>query len=169
MTILIAGVLLLALIVRAKKSNNGATGETPAKLFRPMLLNWKMRECDAFGCGHFGASRSRSGRGLATKHEGTDFIANPGAIVFAPGDGKYVRSALPYPGDERYKGLVLQLGEYEMKVFYVSPSIAPGKEIRPGEAIGLVQNLAPKYDGITNHIHVEVRKSGELINPMELF
>lgn len=58
---------------------------------------------------------------------------------------------------------------YEVWMFYVHP-IVHG-QIKAGQPIGIAQNLAayPKYKGIMNHVHVQVKKDGQFVNPMYLF
>ena len=73
--------------------------------------------------------------------------------------------------DSRYRGVVINgTGEwkgFEVKVFYVEGSFSG--PVRVGDIVGQAQNVARKYPGITNHVHLEVRKNGKVLSPFEVF
>ncbi|MCO6487427.1 MAG: peptidoglycan DD-metalloendopeptidase family protein [Phaeodactylibacter sp.] len=135
------------------------------KLPHPILTGQRSRAHDAWGSGQYGAPRG--GR----KHQGLDIRAAPFQKVFAPFPGTITREAAPYRDDHRYRGLVLQGSgawkDYTLKIFYVQ-GIVSG-EVGAGSQIGYVQNLGLKYPGITNHIHVEVRKGKQLVDPFSIW
>lgn len=163
--IILAG--LLAKRAMAPKLSEAEIPEGPAKPLRKMLLTWRKRGQDKYGSGDFGASRDEGKR----RHEGVDYVAWPGDILFAPFDGEYERAAKPYSEDERYTGLVLFSYPHRVTVFYVFARIKPGEKFKKGDGIGTVQDLTVKYAGISNHIHVEVEdrlKFGKQ-NPEEYF
>lgn len=136
---------------------------TKTKLAKLTLLN-KIRGCDAFGCGNFGANRS------GHKHQGIDIVTNPSETIFSPIDGEFKRLAYPYANDKNYKGMVLVNDEIEIKIFYVNPTIPTGLKIKKGQPIAKSQNIAKKYGvSMVNHIHFEVRNGNELIDPTNLF
>ena len=77
-------------------------------------------------------------------------------------DGIILREAIPYPP---FSGLLIRgtggYAGYEVKLFYVD-----GLWCGPcsaGTTIGYAENLAFKYPGIPNHVHIEVRRGGALI------
>ncbi len=48
-----------------------------------------------------------------------------------------------------------------VRQLYVDPSVKVGDRVEAGETvIGLAQNLGPRFPGMSNHVHVEVRDSG---------
>ncbi len=137
-----------------------------AKLTNP-VLNGTIRKKDKWGEGHYGASRGNR------KHNGIDIVAQLGKDVLSPIEGKVVRVSYPYASDLSYAGLLIDgLGVHkgiEVKIFYMKPSPnIVGKTVRPGQKIGSVQNLSPKYPGITNHIHIEIKQNGLQKNPQTL-
>ena len=123
------------------------------------------RLSDRWGSGQFGAGRG------SRQHQGLDLLADPGEAVFSPIAGTIRREALPYAGDARYRGIVItgdgEWNGYEVKLFYVE-GLSCGS-VRAGEVVGHAQDLSAKYPGITNHVHVEVRKDGRLLAPFEAF
>lgn len=53
---------------------------------------------------------------------------------------------------------------------YVSPasSIKVGSIIKSGSVIGKYQTLVNRYPGITDHVHVEIKKGGSYIDPVSV-
>jgi len=92
-------------------------------------------------------------------------------MIFSPIDGTVVREAIPYPKDPTLRGVVIKgSGEwagYEIKIFYAEGLLSGG--VTAGQHIAFAQNLGRKYPGITNHVHVEVRRSGAVVSPQEIF
>ena len=122
---------------------------------------------DTGGSGLFGASREGGKR----THRGTDYTVYKGQSITAPETGIIVRRANPYPNDPKYKGLLFK-GESgrEIKVFYAEPNeTLIGKKVKAGQVIAKAQNIGEKYSNVTPHIHVEVYRSGILINPQTIF
>lgn len=132
--------------------------------FKPAARPVIRRKCDKDGCGQFGASRANGTR----KHQGQDFLVNPDQIIYAPISGK-VRLLKPYKEDPRFNGVEISGGFYSVKVFYFTPIVKNGETVSAGQVIGLAENLKIKYPGIANHIHVEVRKGGVLMDPSPYF
>ena len=152
----IAGAVILLVLVTAK-ANRAFAALTPAM---------KFRGSDPFGNGTFGASRD----GGTRSHNGVDVVATPGQAILSPISGKVVRIAYPYATDHSYTGLVIENGSYTVKIFYITPTIAIGSKVSAGQKIAVAQNLAAKYPGIINHVHIEVYDSkGKLLNPTNLF
>ena len=119
------------------------------------------RQCDGFGCGHYGASRG------TRDHRGIDYEAVAGADVVAVIGGEVTRIGWPYANaNYRYIEITTQDG-YVVREMYVSPNanLVVGSQVIQGEVIGTVQSLQPRYPGITDHVHVEVRENGVVIDP----
>lgn len=130
-----------------------------------IVASMRSRRNDQHGSGQYGASRG--GR----THRGLDVISVAGENVYSPIEGEIVREAVPYANDPSYRGLVIRgsgpWSDYEVKLFYVEGFFCG--QVAPGDLVGTAQDLTTKYPGITNHIHVEIRKSGAFIDPFELF
>ena len=130
-----------------------------------VVLSQRSRRSDRWGSGQFGAPRGRR------THAGIDIEAFAGEQVMSPIDGNVLREALPYPNDTTYRGvLIVGTGEwagYEVKIFYVLGHFCG--TVHAGDVIGTAQDLSRKYPGITNHIHLQVRRLGNILRPEELF
>ena len=152
-TLITAGFLLL--LYQLFKSKN---------MFSKITNLNKIRPCDPFGCGSFGAKRATH------IHQGIDLLVNENEPIFAPFDGVVLRFAIPYKDDNKYKGLLLKNGNFEVKIFYFLPIVNKGEKIKKGQIIGFAQNIAKKYSSkMQNHVHVEVAENGITINPTNLF
>jgi len=118
----------------------------------------KSRATDKYGSGQFHAGRSMGGNRYS--HQGLDIAVQPKDRIFSPVEGNVVREAIPYPP---FSGVLIrgtgQYAGYEVKLFYVN-GLACGA-VSAGDYIGNAQDLTIKYPGITNHVHMEVRKNGE--------
>jgi murein DD-endopeptidase MepM/ murein hydrolase activator NlpD len=116
---------------------------------------------DSLGDGTFGSNRH------GHKHDGVDLVADPGTPVFSPVAGYVVRLTYPYPGDERFHGVVLKgLDGLEVKLFYVLPSVAAGDRVALGQRVGTAEDVRAKYgDKMQAHVHVEYRQHGEVLDP----
>ena len=120
---------------------------------------------DPWGSGQYGASRG------SRRHRGLDIKVRPKEKVYAPIPGTIVQEAIPYANDPYYRGLLIrgdgEWQNYEIKIFYIL-GIKSGWA-SAGEQIGTAQNLGFKYPGITNHLHLEVKRQGRYIDPFELW
>ena len=116
---------------------------------------------DALGDGTFGSDRH------GHQHDGVDLVADPGTSVYSPLAGYVVRLTYPYPGDERFHGVVLKgLDGLEVKLFYVLPSVAAGDRVAIGQRVGTAEDVRGKYgDKMQAHVHVEYRQHGEVLDP----
>lgn len=130
-----------------------------------------IRGTDAHGSGAFGARR-----GKRRRHRGVDICAEAGTPVFILADGiisiKYRRTGKMYPDSSKYvisyfEGL--SIGGDDRWLFglgYVCPfPLHPFNERWP---VGLAQDIAARYPGITPHIHFMVWKNGVLVDPTEI-
>lgn len=128
----------------------------------------KLRKCDAFGCGHFGASRN----GGTRTHKGIDFIATENQSIYAPFDCKIVRYGQPYADDSKYKLVEIESldGVYKAKIMYIKKIHEVGTKIKRGETLVYADNISKKYgSNMTNHVHFELYKNGTLTNPTSFF
>ncbi len=125
-----------------------------------------MRGKDGRGEGYFGAKRGHG------PHQGVDIVVKPGQVVVSPVNGKVVRTNVrPYGDDSKYGGVEIESEDgHRIKMFYVTPNIPTGTRVKAGEPVGTAQDISQKYPDrgkgpMTPHVHVEVRKDGEIINP----
>lgn len=125
----------------------------------------KSRVKDRCGEGHFGASRKKPGKSYS--HQGLDIVIAAGRDVYAPISGE-VRTANP---DVTYSGIAITgTGEwagYEVKLFYVKSTVKGS--VKAGDIVGQAQDIGNKCNGITNHVHMEVRRNGVLMSPCSIF
>lgn len=155
------GITLLLLGVMVSKSRRRAVVSPFNDVVKPLRIR-----NDAGGSGVFGASRADH------THEGLDFSTTKGQLVLAPFAGTVVRKAYPIPGNTIWQGLLLRSddGIWETKFFYCEPFASViGKQVKRGEAIGKMQGISARYKGVTDHLHVEVRKNGALVDPAPYF
>lgn len=136
-----------------------------------MFILPKLREPDDFGAGHFGASRGNR------THNGIDLAADPDTAVCSAVVGKITKIGYPY-GDDlsyRYVEVTTPYGD-RVRYFYVVPTdyigtFDIGTEIEIGDPLGVVQNIAARYDTddkkMNNHFHFEVKRNGEYLRPTD--
>jgi peptidoglycan LD-endopeptidase LytH len=114
-----------------------------------------LRTADAYGAGHFGASRDKGRR----KHEGADFMVAAGAPVWSPLGGEVTEIGYAYADDRMLRFIEIKDAAQAMstRVFYVDPAVKVGDLVKAGDKIGAAENLALRYPGgMTNHIHIEL-------------
>lgn len=136
------------------------------KAFAALVRNQKIRGCDGFGCGNFGASRGNR------SHNGIDIEVAKGQSILSPISGEITRFPFPYANDKTLTGIEIINPEFSVKVFYVVPGVRIGTFVRQGQRIAIAQDVAAKYGtGMTNHIHLEVRSTstGAVLDPQKLF
>ena len=135
------------------------------KAFSSIKENQKIRICDPFGCGSFGASRG------ARKHNGIDIVTIPNEMIKSPISGTVTRFPFPYGSDLSYTGIEIVNSDYKVKMFYVTPTVKINDYVNAGQPVAKSQNIASKYgSSMANHVHIEVYdKNGKLIDPTNLF
>lgn len=110
----------------------------------------RFRECDKWGCGHFGASRGDR------THNGVDIITEPGDRVYCLNRGIVSKIGYPYADDLSYRYVEIMDAGWAWRYFYVEPIVHVGDEVDAYTIIGEAQALGPRYPGISPHIHLEV-------------
>lgn len=121
------------------------------------------RGTDSWGSGAFHASRDGDKR----LHEGIDYDAPPGSIVLSHTAGKVTKHGYPYSDDLNFRYIEVTDGMgNRWRYFYVLPSIDVGAQICADSKLGVVQDIRPRYKGISNHVHLEVKDHvGNYLNP----
>lgn len=181
--ILTSAILILTYIISNLKKNSMTTQNpnTPNHPQPPIKLNFGSfievsRGCDASGCGHFLASRKRWVNGeyisVERAHKGFDIVKEYNESITAPFDCKIKRLGVPFTNnphnyqlielesiDPNYEGFVF-------KVMYVQPLYDKGEILTEGQLFAVSQDLSLGYgSNMTNHIHVELRIKGQLVDP----
>jgi len=136
----------------------------------PVVPNRGLRQSDAFGAGHFGAPRG------ARTHKGLDLIAHPGDLVIAPFEAIVTHVGRAYADNDTLGSLHLHGtdGHHEVKMLYLMPQCHVAQLVVEGQVVGFAQDVASYHehraghDGMTNHVHLEVRVDGELVDPLTL-
>lgn len=130
-----------------------ANGDGWADLASP--TGGQVRGHDAYGAGFFGASRDGGRR----KHEGCDYEARPGDVVYAPIGGLVTRVGHSYDNDRSltFVEITDNVTNMTARVHYVEAAVFEGQIISAGDPLGQVQDLSKRYPGgMTNHVHVEL-------------
>jgi hypothetical protein len=137
-----------------------------------------IRGTDAHGSGEFGAPRSRGSAGASWavkryEHKGVDFIVVPGQNVICPCDAWVTRYGQAYAGDDRYGSIHMDSvddPDFSLKLFYAQLVIEGALPVRVGAGapFAIAQDLRLRYNGIVPHVHLECRRLGVLVNPMDL-
>lgn len=88
--------------------------------------------------------------------------------------GTVTRIGYPYGDDLSYRYVEIKTEKgYVVRHFYVEPSegLKVGDKAEAGRTeIGTTQDLDRRYEGITNHVHVEVRgPDGQIVDPTPWF
>lgn len=122
----------------------------------------EQRKCDKQGCGHWGASRG------SRKHRGVDLVCDVGDYINSPVNGVVTKIGFPYGDSNKHhiRYIEIENSEYKFRVFYVDPAVAKGETVTTKTVIGVSQELGCFYNGITEHIHLEIKdKHGNYVDP----
>jgi len=95
-------------------------------------------------------------------HRGIDFAISEGEKIFAPADGVVLESSF----ETKLGNYLLVKHDEEFSTFYAhfkSASVKVGDKISKGQVIGITGNTGTYSTG--PHLHYEVIKSGEKVNP----
>lgn len=123
------------------------------------LTELQERGQDKWGSGAYGASRG--GR----DHNGVDLAVQPDTEIKATFAGTVTKLGFPYGDDLNYRYVQISKDSYDYRIFYVRPTVKDGEEVTEDTVIGTSQNLNKRYEGITEHVHFEVKKDGKFIDP----
>ena len=109
-----------------------------------------IRKPDKWGRGEYGQARGKK------LHKGGDYICEPGQDVVSPIAGLIIRKARPYRKG-KFSGLLIQGRHIAIKMFYFKPTKnIIGHYVHQGDIVGVAQDIAEKYPGMTPHIHVRI-------------
>jgi len=122
------------------------------------------RKCDAWGCGHFGASRGKR------DHNGIDFLAEKGSYVFSPIAGVVSKFGFPYADIKKRKFRYVEVVDkdgYRHRFMYVKPNpvLDIGSEVKVGMKLGRCQHIAEAMPGMGNHVHYEIKHGNRYVDP----
>ena len=108
---------------------------------------------DTMGTGHFGAPRRDR------KHNGVDFLCEPGQIVISPIDGFVSRIAYPYTS-RLLKGLEIIGERVSVIMFYIEPAVnIQRSHVRAGEVIGTAQDVSKAHgNAMKPHVHLKIER-----------
>jgi murein DD-endopeptidase MepM/ murein hydrolase activator NlpD len=126
------------------------------------LHSLEQRECDRQGCGYWQASRG------PRKHNGVDMACDVGTPIYSPVSGKVTKIGFPYGASDKHHIRYVQVenNEYSFRVFYVDPMVVLNQEVTMSTIIGKSQELGCFYNGITEHVHFEIKdKHGNYVDP----
>lgn len=118
------------------------------------------RGIDRHGSGAWGAPRG------ARTHKGVDYACYPGTEILSPRNGVCTKLGYPYGDDLSFRYVeITDERETRIRFFYVTPALAEGDAVKAGDLIGTAQDIVARYPGITGHIHVEMVRDGNHLNP----
>lgn len=120
---------------------------------------------DPAGSGHFGARRG--GR----SHRGIDYRCTPGLGVLSPAIGYVSKLGYCYSDDLTWRYVqVTDTGGLFHRLFYVDPSLQVGDRVTTESVVGVAQDISTRYPGqqMRPHVHYEVMRDGEYLNPETL-
>lgn len=126
-----------------------------------------LRLSDNYGSGLYGVSRD----GGARTHNGVDYCCVPHTEILSPVSGKVTKVGYPYSNDLSFRYVeVTEPNGLAHRVFYLSPRVTTGQDVIKGRTVlGESQDLTKRYpNGMTNHVHYEVRRAGTYYNPENL-
>ena len=128
-----------------------------------LITQAKLRGTDRWGSGAFGASRG------SRTHNGLDYAACPGDLCLPVKPGTVTKVGYPYSDNLSFRYVeVTDEDSYRARYFYIDPAVGLGEEVGTDTPLGTVQSLNKRYEGITDHVHLEViAPVGNFIDPEE--
>ena len=107
-------------------------------------------------------------------HQGEDPICKAYSSVKSHVDGVVTKIGKPYDpnckrrGHLRYVEVTATKNKVRAKVryFYINPAVSKGQKIKAGDELGISSDLSGVFEGITQHVHVEVI---EYVKPSDYF
>ena len=130
-----------------------------------MFAKLQIRQPDPAGSGEFGAPRGDH------THRGIDFECMPLTGILSLCDGQVTKLGYPYGDDLNYRYVqVTDVDGLDHRVFYISPDVEVGQTVVEGVTqIGTAQDITSRYpdQGMTNHIHYEIKNGSRYLDPGE--
>ena len=99
-------------------------------------------------------------------HPGLDFTANTGTEIYATGDGIVITADAAAQGYGNHVVISHGFGYQTLYGHMSKIAVAIGKKVKRGELIGYVGSTGRSTGP---HVHYEVIKSGEKVNPINFF
>ncbi|GMN07101.1 M23 family metallopeptidase [Croceitalea sp. MTPC5] len=100
------------------------------------------------------------------KHWGMDFTAPRGTPIFASGDGKVIRADNNSSGFGKHIRIDHGYGYVSLYAHLSKYNVTKGQKVKRGDLIGFVGNTGRSE---APHLHYEVRKDKERINPINFY
>ena len=136
-----------------------------------LQIDWGgyLRGCDEnYGCGYFGASRPSNSSGL---HNGADYLFPTSVrLIYSPINGKVTKTnGQIYTNNPQYKYIEIKNERYEARLFYIQNLLVKnGDEVSAGQVLGTYHSLQETYPGIPDHVHLQLKRGGTLVDPEEI-
>lgn len=127
----------------------------------------EVRGTDNHGSGHYGAPRGKR------KHRGIDFVCVGGTYILSPIDGILTRiKGIVYSDRNKQEYNYVEVTDsngVHCRCMYVEKwGITKGQQVKRGDILGVAEGIEFLYEGITPHIHFEVRIDRKTyLNPLE--
>lgn len=127
-----------------------------------MLGELPIRGTDSQGAGYYGAPRG------SRTHKGIDLACYPGTSIRSTVCGTVTKLGYPYADklEFRYVQVTAQATGLNHRYFYITPVVEIGQLVTLETVLGFSQSLP--YDGITQHVHYEIKDGSEYLDPTDL-
>ena len=125
-----------------------------------------LRGTDKYGSGAYLAPRN------GKVHNGIDIAFFPGTGIFSLRQGRVSKIGFPHNIHDPVKGhlryvQITDIRGFEARYFYLNPEVVKGEIVGTVSILGMTQTLQGIYPGITDHIHFEVKKDGQFVEPVK--